>query len=123
MTMTRRARFLTITGLAATLVAGAGGTALAATSGGHQDHGEKVKAHCVTVYLTGDTKADVSKFEKQDHGKPGYGAQGDRNRKVIETYSASATAQVCEDRHGKITVTIDPATIAAAETEAQHGGH
>jgi hypothetical protein len=127
MTLTRRTRFLLVGGATAALIAGPTTAAFAGGYGGGGDHNrEHVRPHCVTVYLTGDTKADVTKFERQRHeGKPGDAAQnGGKDKAVIEDYSAAATAQVCEDKHGKITVTIDPASIVAAETEAKdHGGH
>jgi hypothetical protein len=125
-TTSRFHRPLLIGGLAAVLLGGSAGGALAATSGGHHDHGERVKPHCVTVYLSGATVFN-EKNGHRDYGAPqGKGndaATSYGNRKGEETYSITATGQVCESKDGKLTTTIDPKTIAGAETEAQgHGG-
>jgi hypothetical protein len=123
-------RFLLPAGIAAALIAGGSGAALAATSGGtptptptngygHQKLIEK--ANCAWVPLTGSAPAN-------GYGN-GYGDKG----KQQETFTASAKALVCEtaeyrDHYGKVTggtVTIVKIVAGTAtETEAsQHGGH
>jgi hypothetical protein len=91
-----------------------GGTTAALADGGGHGHKTVEKAHCVTVQLSGSTPV-------------GYGDKA-------ETYSATATATVCETKEtvkrdykgeeikgGVISVTV--AGAAASETEAkQHGG-
>lgn len=101
-------------GLTLALLGGGAGAALAGTSGGHDGKTEHVKPHCVIVPLAGSAQF------AEENGKGGHDGYGDGKHKAQpETYSATATALVCEAKNGDLKV-VKIFNGAASETEAQH---